>query len=369
MNPLYLHIPTFLTMVWAWYVKFRQKRYGDLCLLALLMVASAINEIIVYEMVLGDISVSLHMLQMGACSCILPLVYIFVHSHINSNVSGNRVITALWVLAALTFIPNVIVYNPLEPLVYPESGIKPFAFYILSHGEKMFAIYVGDLVVVLQALVLLVPLISFVHTMHLHRLSLSRKFYAFSGSVLLLIIFAIMLSTMDYAVLRSPAGKWFYFGAYNLMTIILNLFIVWGFDLAPVETQEGEKIEDVETYVQRQYSEMAGALRYMMEEEHLYCDPGITAERVIAKLQTNHTYFSEMMSQVMKQSFSDYLNDLRLARVTDLLRDEKVTIAAAAAQSGFTDAGYMTRRFKSRYGLTPTEWRKQAAVGTEKNAI
>lgn len=366
MNLLLVYIPTFLTLLWALWVMIRQHRWTDISLLCMLLVVSAINEYLVYEMVSCDLSTGAHIVQMAACSCILPLLYMLLAHRVSSRQFDRHVLAWLWGLAVCSFIPNILVYNPFEPLEIPEGGLKPFAFYVLSHGEKVFGIYCGDLVVMLQSVVLLVLLVFFVREIRSIGLHINSKVSAFLIASFALVFFAILLSTMDYVALRDVRGSWFYFGVYSLLTVTLNVFIALGFDLSLVQTKEGETVPNVEEYVQQQYLELAVRFRCLMEEENLYRDSNITAERVIERLHTNHTYFSHMMSAVVKMSFSDYLNELRLQHVRQLLSDDSVSIAAAAEQSGFTDPGYMARRFKARFGCSPSEWRKRS-ISTEKS--
>lgn len=366
MNLLLVYIPTFLTLLWALWVMIRQHRWTDICLLCMLLVVSVINEYLVYEMVSCDLSTGAHIVQMAACSCILPLLYMLLAHRVSSRQFDRRALAWLWGLAVCSFIPNIVLYNPFEPLEIPEGGLKPFAFYVLSHGEKLFAIYCGDLVVILQSIVLLVLLVFFVREIRSIGLHINSKVLAFLIASFALVFFAILLSTMDYVALRDVRGEWFYFGVYSLLTVTLNVFIALGLDLELVQTSEGETVVDVEEYAQQQYEALAERFYGMMAEQKLYLDPYITAERMTQLLATNRTYFSRMMSAVVKMSFSDYLNEQRLQHVLALLSDESVSIALAAEKSGFTTAGYMARRFKVRFGCTPSEWRKRS-IPTEKS--
>src|SRR5690606_34100704 len=53
----------------------------------------------------------------------------------------------------------------------------------------------------------------------------------------------------------------------------------------------------------------------------------------------------------------DYLIRPRLARASELLRREDLSITEVAYRSGFQDSNYFARRFKRATGLRPSEYR------------
>lgn len=56
-----------------------------------------------------------------------------------------------------------------------------------------------------------------------------------------------------------------------------------------------------------------------------------------------------------------YLNELRLEKARELLEDERcfLQIKEIGHQVGLVNDSHFTRDFKKKYGLTPTEYRKQ----------
>lgn len=345
-------------MLWAIYTKYQQHKINDLITLSVSAIAIIVNVIIVYMMIIGDISVELHMVQMLACSIIVPASYHYFARQLGRQKTNDYVNTMLWGLFAVTFIPEIIVCSPFEPFILPESGLKPFAFYILSNGKKVFAIYNSDLVICLQSFICVWRIITLMITLHRYNLHLNRKVYAFGACLFLAAIFIIMLSSMPFDDLRSTFGTWFYFGICTIMLVFFNTLIAKGYDIYPIETAHGEVVEDLEIYVQNIYSQLARNMQHIMKKEELYLDPQLSADTIIERLHTNHTYFSQMMTNEWGMSFSEYLNSLRLEHVERLLADDSLTIAAIATQSGFTDHSYMGKKFKAKHNVTPSEWRR-----------
>lgn len=351
-------LPAISTVLWALYTKYQQRKMTDLYILSVAAFAIVVNAILVHKMIEDSLSVGWHLVQMTAASIIIPLAYTYFARQVGRQIVNSTATTLLWVLAALTFIPEIIIYNPFEPFVLPKDNLVPFSLYVISHGEKAFAMHTGEFVSIMQCLVSLLRIIPFMLMLRDHNLHFNHRVYAFGACWGIIIVFVVIESSMSYEELRSPLGSSFYFFFYGLILILTNTLIAKGYDLYPVVTDANEAVEDLNLYVQQQYSALASKLRTIMEEQQLYTNPQLSAEYVVELLQTNHTYFSQMMSSEWGMSFSEYLNKLRLAHVEKLLRDESLTIAAAATQSGFSDASYMSRKFKAKYGKTPSEWRK-----------
>jgi len=57
------------------------------------------------------------------------------------------------------------------------------------------------------------------------------------------------------------------------------------------------------------------------------------------------------------ETFREFLTGRRIAHAKFLLRDLSLNIADIAHRTGFSDAGYFSRRFKERTAMTPRQWR------------
>lgn len=358
-----LILPAIASMVWALYTKYQQRKHTDLLILSLAAVGVLVNAHLVYWMILGNFPEDWHMVQMLACTCLIPLIYTYFARQVGRQTTNSTAVTLLWLLAAFSFLPEVIIYNPFKPFQMPETGLYPFVFYVISpEGEKLLAMYTSDIVTILQSLIAGLRIIPFMITMRQHNLKFNRNLYAFLPCWAVTIVFIIMLSSMSFEDLRSTAGSWFYFGAYSMILININVLIAKRYDLYPLETEEGEAIEDLGVYVKERHIQLVECLRGLMEKDELYLNPMLSAENVVERLGTNHTYFAQMMMAEWGMSFSEYLNELRLRRVEKLLLDPSITVSSAAQQSGFADGSYMSRKFKAKHGVPPKEWRTMHAV-------
>lgn len=354
-----LLIPTLGAMGWALYTKYQQHKIPDFYLLLSLSVALLLNVFLVHQHIVAQLSVGTHLLQMAAASSIVPLAYMYFAHQVGHQTANDTATTLLWVMAALTFVPEIVIYNPFEHPAIVHEGLTPFRIYFFSADQSSVSFNTGDIVLIVQSLITILRIVIFIMLLRQFNLHLNSKVHSFLACWMLIIVFIIMISSMDTEELRSPLGSAFYYCFYSFLIIFGSVLIAKGYDLYPIQTEAEESIEDLSIYVQQQYGDLATRLRAAMRQQQLYTDPQLSAERVIEHLNTNHTYFSQMMSTEFGMSFSEYVNTLRLAHVVRLLPDESLTISQVAQQSGFSDAGYMSRKFKAKHGMTPSEWRKK----------
>jgi len=70
------------------------------------------------------------------------------------------------------------------------------------------------------------------------------------------------------------------------------------------------------------------------------------------------TYASALFKREMQVSFKGYIDSLRFDHAKKMLRSSKLSVAEICIQSGFEDVPNFYRRFRSRYGMTPIQFRK-----------
>ncbi|MCX7549898.1 helix-turn-helix domain-containing protein [Xanthomarina sp. F2636L] len=90
---------------------------------------------------------------------------------------------------------------------------------------------------------------------------------------------------------------------------------------------------------------------------------GITLNSISKKLNTNSTYLSKIVNYYKEESFSNYLNNLRIAYSIDkLIRDKSFrnyTIKAIAEEVGFNTAESFSKSFFKEKGIYPSYFIKQ----------
>jgi AraC-like DNA-binding protein len=90
-----------------------------------------------------------------------------------------------------------------------------------------------------------------------------------------------------------------------------------------------------------------------------YADPDLSPEAVAGAVGISKRYLQTLLAG-SGTSFVQELNATRLDRASDMLADPRadgLPISEIAFRAGFLDAGYFTRLFRKRFGITPREWR------------
>jgi AraC-like DNA-binding protein len=91
--------------------------------------------------------------------------------------------------------------------------------------------------------------------------------------------------------------------------------------------------------------------------EHHYAEK-ITIAKISDLVGFSESHFMRYFKNTMGTSFIDYLKDYRLAMAARLLQASDSSILEIAEDVGFESLSYFNRAFKKRYGMTPTQFRK-----------
>jgi len=106
----------------------------------------------------------------------------------------------------------------------------------------------------------------------------------------------------------------------------------------------------------------AALMRLKSTVERLMVEPGVKPERVAAEAGISVRYANALLAEE-DTSIERYLNDRRLERCRAALDNPTQahrSIGEIVYKWGFSDLSHFGRRFKSRYGLTPTDYRRRA---------
>ena len=119
---------------------------------------------------------------------------------------------------------------------------------------------------------------------------------------------------------------------------------------APLHTEEED--EDVRTSIIR--AEMLSFIEAHYRED-------ISMQDAAAALRYSDAYFCKLFKQCFKVNFSAYLNEYRVKKAQQLIRDSRLSLKDVGTAVGYADANYFTRVFKRLTGQTPSEYRTAAA--------
>ncbi len=84
----------------------------------------------------------------------------------------------------------------------------------------------------------------------------------------------------------------------------------------------------------------------------------ITAHEMAELCNLSYSYFSRLFKTIMKQSFTDYLNYVRLSAAETLLTTSDLSITEISMMVGFSNTSYFIRRFREAKHISPKQFRK-----------
>jgi AraC-like DNA-binding protein len=136
-------------------------------------------------------------------------------------------------------------------------------------------------------------------------------------------------------------------------------FIEYAFRFKLIETLVVEKGRKEENRNNRlSYFHLEEQLKKWMEEKG-FTTQRITIEQLSQELGTNRTYLSDYINSYYKQTFSEWINTLRIEEAKCILANKTdLSIGEVGENVGYTDKSNFGRQFIKRAGISPNNWRK-----------
>jgi AraC-like DNA-binding protein len=94
-----------------------------------------------------------------------------------------------------------------------------------------------------------------------------------------------------------------------------------------------------------------------------YADPAFSVRHVAARVRLAPRYVQNLLVET-GASFTERVLELRLQKARRMLADrshDRMKVGDIAYACGFGEVPYFNRRFRRRFGATPTEYRKENA--------
>lgn len=156
---------------------------------------------------------------------------------------------------------------------------------------------------------------------------------------------------------QRPECKVIFITAYSLFQYAHEAVHLGACDylLKPVDPDETEAAGEGES--DRNALVMDHVRKYM--EDNYMAD--LSLDSVSEILHISPAYLSAQFKKYQKMNFLDCLTELRINAAKELLADPFRSAAEVASMVGYEDASYFARAFKKRTGMTPTQYRKEAA--------
>ena len=83
----------------------------------------------------------------------------------------------------------------------------------------------------------------------------------------------------------------------------------------------------------------------------------ISAEEMAKMCSMSYSYFSRFFKKVMRKTFTQYLNLIRIAEAEKLLLTTDMNITEVGLSSGFTNSSYFIKQFKHYKSISPKQFK------------
>ncbi len=145
---------------------------------------------------------------------------------------------------------------------------------------------------------------------------------------------------------------------YYLSTILMWVVVLYYcWDFQPIVVEK-ESANELTTQTASTPPLPIGKLEKLMEDRQLYLNPNLTVNDLAHELNTNRTYVSNYLSQHIGRTFYDYINTLRIIKVSIPMIEEhpEYTFEFVAFKSGFASISTFRRAFIKETGMTPSQY-------------
>jgi signal transduction histidine kinase/CheY-like chemotaxis protein/AraC-like DNA-binding protein len=85
-------------------------------------------------------------------------------------------------------------------------------------------------------------------------------------------------------------------------------------------------------------------------------DPLFGVEKFAEEMNLGRTQLFRKFKALIDTSPSEFINDLRLERAANLIRSKSDTLAQICYSVGFNEQSYFAKRFRKKYGVSPSEY-------------
>lgn len=294
----------------------------------------------------------MNLMQLYLGVILLPLAYMYFAIQVGVGWKNKAIYECLF-LSLLVLIPNITVFIGNASLG-SDVAIVAHKVHVIRNGSLIYIEDINDIVVILQALIIVYRIFVFNRTLSKFELAFSKELKTFFLLALLLIGYAIATFIVPWDYWMSH--KFLFTAGFALFTSTEYIQIAKNRDISALVTKDMDEPVQLHEFI-AQNNDLARRARYLLEDQKRYLLPGLVIDDMVNELGTNRTYFTRMMRIEFGQSFTEYVNNMRLKYSQDLLRNTDKSISDIAEESGFGSASAYCRVFKRITETTPEAWR------------
>jgi len=105
--------------------------------------------------------------------------------------------------------------------------------------------------------------------------------------------------------------------------------------------QAHDSLHEIKQYIQKHYAQ------------------DLELAKIAKEFNYNYNYLSTYFNRKVGESFSEYVNRIRIEKACEILKSSSCTIAQVSEMTGYSDPSYFSRIFKNQTGKTPSQWKRR----------
>ena len=162
---------------------------------------------------------------------------------------------------------------------------------------------------------------------------------------------------------RTPVPSYVFPIYVMLVGLIFNLSVFRVSNRTLHILTEVHPTADQETTVhaapqEHQHQQLMTRLVDMVEKQRLFSQHGLTISSLAEQLDVQEYRLRRLINKELKfKNFNQFLNNYRLAEASARLASESASISSIALDAGYVSLSSFNTAFKSRFGMTPSEYR------------
>ncbi|REA64164.1 AraC family transcriptional regulator [Dyadobacter luteus] len=145
--------------------------------------------------------------------------------------------------------------------------------------------------------------------------------------------------------------------SFSFILYLIALLLIFRNNNEPAFFQEKEKYKN--KLIPLETQEHIDLKLSIIADRELFVNPNFTLEDAAKELKVTKHILSQYLNEKLGKSFSNLINEYRIEKAKELLRNEKShTVESIGYDSGFNSKSTFFTTFKKVTGLTPTEYQK-----------
>ena len=89
-----------------------------------------------------------------------------------------------------------------------------------------------------------------------------------------------------------------------------------------------------------------------------YSDPNFSLDEISKNTFLTSSYICVIFKDFMGTTVNKYINELRINKAKELLKNPEIKMKYIASKTGYSDANYFAKIFKKETGYSPSDYRR-----------